>query len=87
METYFTDNGYYAAGALVSDFGFNATATVDNETGFGTETSPGAQSWCMVASHQSHDELWYLGSGGTLSQDSAAGCPSATFTGTVPTLP
>lgn len=83
METYFTDNGFYAAAALDSDFGFNKTATVNNGVSFSAETTPGPQAWCMGASHQSHDETWYLGTGGTLSETFATGCPSVTATPTV----
>jgi type IV pilus assembly protein PilA len=84
FETYFTDEGSYAIEALTSDFGFNNTATVDYAAAFGATTN--AQSWCMVASHESHDELWYLGSGGTLSSDYAEGCPTTSYTGDQPAI-
>ena len=104
LETYFTDTGAYGGtidnadqsantGAFESSttqsFGFNPTAAVAMNVTYGTAN----QSYCMLASHESHDELWYLGSGGTLSSpevnggSSALGCPASSFDGTVPTGP
>jgi type IV pilus assembly protein PilA len=89
METYFTDFGFYGDDALNSGFGFNPTVTVVTESGFSAETTPGPQAWCMVASHESHAEVWALGSGGSLTMvvasdgttpanSAVAACPSVT---------
>ena len=84
FETYFTDNGHYDEAALDSDFGFNRTVTVENAVVTWDSTPAGDQAWCMVASHENHDELWYLGTAGTLAQDDvAAGCPDAPSTPTI----
>jgi type IV pilus assembly protein PilA len=66
FETYFTDNGFYDIDALDSAFGFNATVTVENNAATGETATSGDQAWCMVASHQNHQEVWALGSGGSL---------------------
>jgi type IV pilus assembly protein PilA len=81
FETYFTDTGLYAVEALDSDFGFNRTDAVLNATTFedGPAGSPGPQAWCRTARHSSHDEVWYLGTGGTLVLNNhAVGCPDVT---------
>jgi type IV pilus assembly protein PilA len=90
FETYFTDTGVYSAAALSSSFGFNKTAAVENGVEVAAVNGVADQAWCMVASHTNHAELWYLGSGGTLSSpqvnngSAAIGCPEVA---TAPTIP
>ena len=94
LETYYTDEGYYWGdpstpdGAFASGFGFNPTAGVTHHVTYadsdGANTTSEAdepQAYCMGASHDNHDENWYLGTAGTLSDDSTVACPN------VPTAP
>ena len=75
FETYFTDEGYYADEAFDSDFGFNPSEAVTTEATYSTGDTPGPQAYCLGASHDNHDETWWLGTGGTLTDDSATACP------------
>jgi type IV pilus assembly protein PilA len=98
LETFYTDTGTYAGdpnatpatGAFDPAFGFNPTATVTTAVTYDAVGGVAAQAYCMVASHNNHAEMWYLGSGGTLSSPQvgggtiAAGCPNVTTTPVIP---
>ena len=83
LETYYTDEGFYAGdpavpdGAFAADFGFNPTANVVTAATYGENNASGeAQAYCLSASHINHEETWFLGSSGTLSPDVGVGCPT-----------
>ena len=81
-ETYFTDNGFYDPDGLDSDFGFNPSELVITVM---TVQDPalattGPQAYCLGASHENHDEEWFLGTEGTLSDDSDEACPAENVT-------
>jgi type IV pilus assembly protein PilA len=80
-ETYFTDGGTYTATiADLTGLGYNPTvdvAVVLSTTATGTLVD--GQVYCMAGRHAKNTaEVWYLGSGGTLSETAGTGCPQAT---------
>ncbi len=75
QETYYTDQGAYTA--VVADLearGFNATEAVTVVA----STANTGQDYCLAGRHANNTaEVWYLGSGGTLDDAAATGCPNA----------
>ena len=77
METYYTDNGVYAAAGLDGAFGFNSspnTTTTANVTADGTNVD--GQVYCLTANHTNLTDNWHLGSGGEVSTVIGDACPN-----------
>ena len=93
LETYYTDEGGYggdpAAGTGAFDqdeIGFNPSENVTHWAVYATGDNAD-QAYCMAASHDNHDEVWYLGSAGTLADLYADGCPAVDDAGVTDPAP